>query len=230
MRPTARRWPLVPHRGGGEAASRSIAQDTHRGGDRIDFVGFPHTVTGLFLCRFRLNHPDPFYDEGTEDGGTVAIGSLDGRQDFICGVPADPCNGALHAGLGDGECFAAGLGSGGRGDERVGVGARLGIDADDVVVFLCHDDHDGDPSFPSIVVTVASSWNWVLVRQFSNETRTMKLWSTFYQATERGQAGAAPAETDKSSSCHRYGTRDRLEASHVSRDAPILPAGTTRPA
>lgn len=50
----------------------------------------------------------------------------------------------------DRECFTANFGSASGVDDGVGMGTRVRVDTDDVIVLFCHEGPNGDPSFPSV--------------------------------------------------------------------------------
>ena len=126
----------------------ALSQNTHRSRRCVDFIGLPDSCPGLLAWGFDFNDPGAGLYQGSANRGTIGAGSLHRSQYPAIGVAVDPSNGPAHPGLRDGEGFTAYASSGPGADDRISVGARVGIDSDDVVVGFCNDGHCGDPPIP----------------------------------------------------------------------------------
>lgn len=131
---------------------RLLPQKSHCGSNRVYPVGFSHIATGLFLWRLDLNHPNPISRQGAADRGSVGVGSFDDCQNLAGADSANPGDGAGRPGLGYEEGLTTDLGTVHGVHDGVGGGAKVGVDADNVLVFFCHYGDDGGPAFQSVAV------------------------------------------------------------------------------
>lgn len=124
----------------------------------VEGVGLAVVGVRASGCRTDLGDVEAGLAQSGGNSGPVGRGAHDRCENAAAGPANDPSDRACIAGLGRGKACGVDDRTGRGGDQAVGVGARMGVDADDVLELLGDDSQLGLLTRRNADVSGSSPW------------------------------------------------------------------------